>query len=420
MKTLKFSVIALALSVPFLANAQNWDDIYGSSSNNSQKATSERKTSANDVKKAKKKVVVINDDGDMVIKTTGNVNANFDVDAYNRRSIDSQSDEDVYANDQAIDSTEYQDYEYTDRIVKYHNPKNSVTVASDNDINVYVLDDNYAGYYADRDWSFSIGWGGYYPWYSNRYYYGYTGWYGSWYNPWYYSGWYGYGWGWPYSGGYYGWYDPWYSPGWYVGGGSHYYRERYDTGGRRNSGYAYGGRGSAPIGRSVATNGGRSADYGRSSSRSYGGRNSTNYGESNTRSSATRPDGTYVYGRTSRSSASEAVSSGARTRIGNTDNSVTTRSSGSSTSERSYNYGRGSGSIDSRSSTVNSGRSSSGSYSAPTRSSSRSTYSAPAPTRSSGSYSAPSPSRSSGSYGGGGASSSGGGSRSSSGGGGRR
>lgn len=425
MKTLKMSLFALAFTVPFLVSAQNWDDVYGSSSSGTNQTTQKRATQSN-AKVAKNKVAVVTDDGNFQIKTVGNVNTNIDVDAYNRRYTSTDVGEqpndtvDNYADSQYADDAD--DYQYTDRIVKYHNPQNSVTVSSDNDINVYVLDDNYNDYYASRDWNSNVnfGWGNaFYPWYSTRY-----GWYSSWYDPWSYSGW--YGWGWPYYGG--GWYvgySPWYS-GWGWGGGlawtspgwnhRYVYGGRYATGGRRDNGYVFGGTSAGRF--SAANTRGNQQAY----TRSFGGRdaqrvNSTRVGNSD-----------YVYGRSSRDNSINSAQPNTRTRDASTvysngnnsyrsygRSSASGNNSDSSTPTRSDRSTYSTPSTRSNNSySTPSTRSSGNSYSTPSTRSSGNTYSAPS-TRSSSSYSAPSSgggrSFGGGSSGGGGGRSSGGGRR---------
>ena len=111
--------------------------------------------------------------------------------------------------------------QYTDRIVRFHDPQSSIKITGADEVIVYVGDDVYEGY-NNRGWNnhLYMGWGSYYPWYDPWYYGGWYGWHSPWYysrwhSPWYYGGWYD---PWFYG----GWHSPWYysrwhSP-WYYGG----------------------------------------------------------------------------------------------------------------------------------------------------------------------------------------------------------
>ncbi|NMB05895.1 MAG: hypothetical protein GX976_05895, partial [Bacteroidales bacterium] len=215
MKTNKILLAVMLTAIPFFGFAQEWDDIYA---NPTQK---ERvKAEVKQQEPQKKKVVIVQGDATgMEIQANGR-----DVDEYNRRSTN-----DLPAGDEAYenDSLEYEDYQYTDRIVRFHDPESSIKITGADEVIVYVGDDLYENY-NNRGWGsnyyFGMGWGmGYYPWYD------------SWYNPWYYSGWYDpwygfgsyYGWSRWHSPWYYSrWHSPWYYGGWYdpwyYGYGSYY------------------------------------------------------------------------------------------------------------------------------------------------------------------------------------------------------
>ncbi len=140
------------------------------------------------------------------------------------------------------------DFEYAERIRRFHNPRYSITIADPDYNDIYFLDDNYWNVYVDGfyatitpTWNNPYYWNyqyspmsyGSYAWRHNwgYPYYGY-GWglgglhswghpyYGGYYDPWY-SGWggyygYGFGYGYPYYGSYYGygWGYPHYGYGW--------------------------------------------------------------------------------------------------------------------------------------------------------------------------------------------------------------
>lgn len=340
------------------------------------------------------------------------------------------------------------DYEYAERIRRFHNPRYTITIADPGYDDIYFLDNNYWNVYMDGMyatitptwnnpyywnymyspfsysswawrynwgypyWGSYYGWGGWYdPWYS-PWYGGYYGWYGGWYNPWYspwYSGYYGwgysyYGWGYPYYGGYYGY--PYY--GGYYGYGYYNYNSNFDQANRR-----------ALSSSRYSATGLRSDNSRRSSVMSTQGR--TNTTRDYTRVATSRNDRT-IQG--TRSGVARGVSSRSSTGIDTRTRTGAVRSAedwNNVRSNRSYNTGtRSSG----RSSIINHSnpsssrrsssygtrsRSSSGSYSSPSRSSSSRSYGSGR----SGSYS--SPSRSSGSYGGSSGGSYGGGRSSSSG-----
>ncbi len=159
------------------------------------------------------------------------------------------------------------DYEYAERIRRFHNPRYTITIADPGYDDIYFLDDNYWNVHIDgvyatitptwnnpywwdykyssfgyNSWAWRYNWGYPYSYYSGwGYPYSYYGWgypyYDYWYNPWY-SGYYGYyGWGYyPYDyyyGGYYGWYSPYYYYGGYYS--PSYYNSNNDEANRRRS-----------------------------------------------------------------------------------------------------------------------------------------------------------------------------------------
>ncbi len=209
MKTKQIIIAIMLAVIPFWSFAQEWDDIYATPSQN------KGKTTKSDFQK--KKVVIVEGKGtDIKIQTEVR-----DIDEYNRRSTDALAEGDT-----SQDSL-YQDYEYTDRIIKYHDPENSIKISGVDEVTVvYVDDDVYSDYYRNRGYYGSM----YYPWYTydymydpcfygcygcNSYYYGwYNPWFSPWsysfyFNPWYYGSWY---------------YSPYwyYSTYWYYGGGGYY------------------------------------------------------------------------------------------------------------------------------------------------------------------------------------------------------
>ncbi|NLY24388.1 MAG: hypothetical protein GX042_05145, partial [Bacteroidales bacterium] len=228
MKTNKILLAVLMIAVPFFGFAQEWDDIYADPNSNEPV-----RVQREPMEPQKKKVVVVQGDASTMEVTA----RERDIDEYNRRGDkETLSDEQAYAND----TIDYEEYEYTDRIVRFHDPESSIKITGADEVIVYMGDDNLYEGYNSRGWNtnlyFGMGWGsGYYPWYDPWYY-------SSWRSPWYYGGWYdpwfygygGYGW---HSPRYYSsWYSPWYSP-WYSGFGGYY---GHGYGGYYGGGYSHG------------------------------------------------------------------------------------------------------------------------------------------------------------------------------------
>ena len=194
----KIALIMMSI-LPLLTFGQGyWDDIYSTSSSNKKEKTT-KETTINTVSKRppvtnKKQVLVVKNNGDVVLETVeddqivynNGQSQTVDVDAYNRRYEDENYGRVV---EDTIYEEPYEDFQYTDRIVRYHNPENSFTIRSNNDINVSVVNDMYGDYYRHRGWNFNVGlgwWGlGYRSWYDPWYYYPsyhYSSW--CYYDPW--------------------------------------------------------------------------------------------------------------------------------------------------------------------------------------------------------------------------------------------
>ena len=169
MKTNKSFLLAVMLTaIPFFGFAQEWDDIYA---NPTQK---ERvKAEVKQQEPQKKKVVIVQGDATgMEIQANGR-----DVDEYNRRSTN-----DLPAGDEAYenDSLEYEDYQYTDRIVRFHDPESSIKITGADEVIVYVGDDLYKTTTTRMGSNYTSAWAGVWvtipgmilvqPWY-------YSGWY---------------------------------------------------------------------------------------------------------------------------------------------------------------------------------------------------------------------------------------------------
>jgi hypothetical protein len=285
-------------------------------------------------------------------------------------------------------------YEYADRIQRFHNPQGYVQLNSGDSATYYPLD--------NVTWNVNVYGGypyyGYYSPYSryNPYYWGgyYSPWYSSWYDPFVNFGFdwdFGYGWGWDYPY-YYGrtyaaWSHPFYSGGWWSSNTSHRAPYSYTAGSRR--GYPSNGFGFTSTngyGQGVTTS--NTAGSRTSSTNAVGvrgsrqnttfwnnfltsrGYNVASTSSGNVRQAPHSSGGGYTTG--SRSSAVVPVSSSTNNR--RSSSSYTSQPSRSSDSNYNYNDSRNtpsrSSSTDYRSSSSSSPSYSSPSYSSGSRSSS--------------------------------------------------
>ncbi len=242
MKSYILTLIGALVLGNSVVQAQDYDDVYYDTKSSKQKTTTTVKTQKKAVdgsnpyfSKNASKTTILAD-------TTARMVNGRDVDEYNRRYADDAQQ--YYADESAsyeiADSTQNNDFKYTDRIVKFHNA--DVVIHSDDPDLIELYYDNrpqvnlivgttYTGWYSDP-----FSWGYYDPWYSYSLGWGrpyYRGWYAGWYSPW--NSW---GWGW-HSAWHYGWYDPCYSWGWgypHYGWGSGLYGYRYSDSGRNTFG----------------------------------------------------------------------------------------------------------------------------------------------------------------------------------------
>ncbi len=120
MKTIKFLLSGLLLLTPFIGNSQNWDDIYANPDQQPPKTIQKQKP------QQKQKIVVIQGDASNVVVEANGRN----IDEYNRRG----GNEEYETGQAAVD--EYNDYEYTDRIIKYHDPESSVKITGADEITI--------------------------------------------------------------------------------------------------------------------------------------------------------------------------------------------------------------------------------------------------------------------------------------------
>ncbi|MFA5649675.1 MAG: hypothetical protein WC914_00840, partial [Proteiniphilum sp.] len=221
MKTKNLLLAVLLTILPLSGFAQEWDDIYANPTQSRNEGMTVRPEQ--DEPQKKRVVIVQGEASNMEVTANGR-----DIDEYNRRGNDTVfSDEQTHSED--MDT--YQEYEYTDRIVRFHDPESSIKITGADEVIVYVGDDIYESY-NNRGWNTHLhmgwGWGSYYPWYDPWYY-------GGWYSPWYYSSWYS-----PWYGGWGGWYSPWYYSRWYSPWYGGWYGGWYDPWYYGYGGYGYG------------------------------------------------------------------------------------------------------------------------------------------------------------------------------------
>ena len=224
MKTKINYLFILALAIPWALGAQNVyeDDLYYHPKFESAITKTE---SSQDLSSLQAEKVTENN------TAVVNNQSNRDVDVYNRRPSIKNDELSVNYEEEFMDDSvlisreEYEDFQYSERIRRFHNDKFTTHITDDGYVNIYVEDGaNVDIYYMeDNNWNpwmspwyydvyyrpYQYGWShygyyGYYsPWRFNGWYYGFHDpWYYSWYSPWYHS------WGWdPY---YYDYYSAYY------------------------------------------------------------------------------------------------------------------------------------------------------------------------------------------------------------------
>ena len=357
---MKYRVLTLlglmALSAATIVQAQDYDDIY-------YNASSSKSTEGKTVKVVKPaKTIAVYGEVPETYKVVANNNYRVerDVDEYNRRGGEYESNYEVDINGDTI----YEEaFANTRRIERFYNP--DIVILSDDDdlvelyydespsINLIVGSDAFYGSSYGWNWASS-----YYPWYTMGSYYP---WRYSWYDPWYssfYYGWYrpyyytSYYWGW----GFHHWHNPRWWAGFYGWDNWHYYPHNYaDWGHRPRPDRVHGTRGGSTH-RNVGL-----ADNRNGRSRVGGGRSAVgSRGDNMGRSSApSRNRGGIAPSRSSSGNMGSRSSSGVSRSSSVNRSSGISRSSGVS---RSSSASRSSGSY-------NSSSRSSGSYSSGSRSS---------------------------------------------------
>ena len=140
MKTNKILLTVLLIAVPFFGFAQEWDDIYADPTRGEPVKVRQEVTPPQ-----KKKVVLVQGDASSMEVTA----TSRDIDEYNRRGDkNSMSEEQEFTND----TIDYEEYEYTDRIVRFHDPESSIKITGADEVIVYMDGDLYEDY-NNRGWN---------------------------------------------------------------------------------------------------------------------------------------------------------------------------------------------------------------------------------------------------------------------------
>lgn len=292
-------MVALAITVIASLNAtslwaEDYDDIYYNSSSKSKTSTAE-------------------DNEETKYETAKYYQEERDVDEYNRRYTSYDSDyESGYYYDDEVDSiaTEDEDFEYTERVRRFYNPK--VILESEDDEAVELYEDTRTDVNIIVTTPYYRGWAWCYdPWLWDDYYYYTDLWYYPWYRSyWYYPAWTYWGWGWTWGHHHHHYYA---NAGW-IGGHHHNGHGGRSIAGRTGSATRGSGVRSSHAGASsryASTRGSRSAElagrhttsgsgYSRSSASRYGSsagtRSSSGYSGSRGSSGGSRSSGGFSGG----------------------------------------------------------------------------------------------------------------------------
>lgn len=198
---IKLSILmSLLLTVSLVITAQGYDDIYYNSSNSKKKETKKTNAKKTEASQVDNNSIDYND-------TFIGFNNNRDVDEYNRRNITRDT--------LGVDSTtmdEYEDFAYTDRIRRFHNPS-VIVEANDPEItelyynttptvNLIIGTPSYWNPYWDWNWGYydwTWGWSPYNRW---------RVFHSAWYSPWYYDWGWSFGWTWHHHHHHHNWWGP--------------------------------------------------------------------------------------------------------------------------------------------------------------------------------------------------------------------
>ena len=118
MKTKKWILSLMMALLPALGFTQEWDDIYADPSANVKNQTQKQKQDKQKDNQSQKKAIVVVEGDASNIEVYAN---GRNIDEYNRRN-----NTPVEEGEPVVD--EYTDYQYTDRIVKFHDPESSIKI----------------------------------------------------------------------------------------------------------------------------------------------------------------------------------------------------------------------------------------------------------------------------------------------------
>ena len=206
-KQILLAIFLLAI-VPFVGFAQEWDDIRA----NPRAERNSQLVQPTAPQPQRQIVVATGYTNTMeVIASTGV----RDIDEFNRRNRTAQ---DVYAEDMG---GTYQEFQYTERIVRFHNPESVIQISGADEVIIFTNDalfDQFNNRSTSVNIHVGMGWGS--PWGWNAWHspWFYDPWFHPWHRPWGWHAWHRpWGWGSPWGwSSWHAWHSPW---GWYGGWG---------------------------------------------------------------------------------------------------------------------------------------------------------------------------------------------------------
>ncbi|MDD4490671.1 MAG: hypothetical protein PHD30_09260 [Paludibacter sp.] len=235
MKTIISIIILLVCMVTYLPAQDVIDDVYFKPSDANKALTTEKIKSAKpNYKNGAKEIIYIDNNKKnkslIIDKDTVYLLSEINDSIAMAEGNDSIVEDGYYLNEFQGGNTEY---EYAERIRRFHNPKFTIHISDPQYTDIYFLDDNYWNVYVDGSYAWvTPTWTN--PFWDNYFWrpYSYSSWYwrNSWfgspytyYNSWYYDYPWNYGYYSGYYGGYYGGWGNYYYPGYYGGWGYPYH-----------------------------------------------------------------------------------------------------------------------------------------------------------------------------------------------------
>lgn len=239
---MKYRVFALlgvlAMSASTLIQAQDYDDIYYGSSSKSTKKTVKVKSTSNGLTTSVSPVA-----SQGAVATSANSSSKyysdeFDVDAYNRRGAEYEKTSNMFDRDSIIDDEETSTFSNTERIERFYNPE--IIIKSNDDelvelyydnasnVNIIIGTPSYSPVVVWNDFWYDSWWHDPFYWGWHRPYW-YSSWSWGWHSPWYWDHYY-----WGHH--HWGWHDTWHHGwGWHHGWNHHYTNYRPYSPARRPS-----------------------------------------------------------------------------------------------------------------------------------------------------------------------------------------